>query len=374
MDPLLCSGEILWTNYSKTGSWTRKTRTIQMVANSCFSHTKRKTEKGISERNSVRQFFGYHSAVCRSNFMSMAALGGRADTVEKNVPTFALNWKSSAKTPSIGRCGPSGVATAASIRSLGVVEEKEEKEELTLDDIRESLIRQEDSIIYNLLERAQYCTNPPVYVPGFFPMEGVTGSLVDYLLKETERLHAGVRRYTSPDEHAFFPEDLPEPILPTMAYPKVLHRAADLININSDVREMYFEHLLPGIAVSGDDGNYGSAATCDVLCLQALSKRIHYGKFVAEAKFRDTPQLFAPHIRAQDSEALYKLITFESVERAVVNRVEAKARIYGQEVDPDASKPPVYKIDPKLVAWLYGEWVMPLTKKVQVQYLLRRLD
>lgn len=40
------------------------------------------------------------------------------------------------------------------------------------------------------------------------------------------------------------------------------------------------------IAAAGDDGNYGSAATLDVLCLQALSKRIHYGKFVAEAKFR----------------------------------------------------------------------------------------
>lgn len=40
------------------------------------------------------------------------------------------------------------------------------------------------------------------------------------------------------------------------------------------------------IAAPGDDGNYGSAATIDVLCLQALSKRIHYGKFVAEAKFR----------------------------------------------------------------------------------------
>ncbi|KAL3678167.1 hypothetical protein R1sor_021123 [Riccia sorocarpa] len=328
----------------------------------------------------------------------MGAVDGRADTIEKHVPEFALIWKSPPKRPSIGRCGPSGVAAAASTRffpfplhpyyvdtlkgglmasyhtSVGVVEEKDEKEELTLDCIRESLIRQEDSIIYNLLERAQYCTNPPVYVPGSFPVEGLKDSLIEYLLRETERLHATVRRYTSPDEHAFFPEGLPKPLLPPMDYPKVLHKAADQININSDIWKMYFDQLLPGIAASGDDGNYGSAATCDVLCLQALSKRIHYGKFVAEAKFRDTPELFEPHIRAQDSEALFKLITFETVERAVVNRVEAKARTYGQEVDLNANKPPVYKIDPKLVAWLYGEWVMPLTKKVQVQYLLRRLD
>ena len=38
--------------------------------------------------------------------------------------------------------------------------------------------------------------------------------------------------------------------------------------------------------VSGDDGNYGSAAVCDIAVLQALSKRIHFGKFIAEAKFQ----------------------------------------------------------------------------------------
>lgn len=37
---------------------------------------------------------------------------------------------------------------------------------------------------------------------------------------------------------------------------------------------------------SGDDGNYGSAAVCDIAVLQALSKRIHFGKFIAEAKFQ----------------------------------------------------------------------------------------
>lgn len=45
-------------------------------------------------------------------------------------------------------------------------------------------------------------------------------------------------------------------------------------------------HHPPGITLPGDDNNHGSAATLDILCLQALSKRIHYGKFVAEAKFR----------------------------------------------------------------------------------------
>ena len=33
-----------------------------------------------------------------------------------------------------------------------------------------------------------------------------------------------------------------------------------------------------------------------------------------------------------------------------------------------------YKVAPDAIAALYRDWVMPLTKKVQVHYLLRRLD
>lgn len=78
----------------------------------------------------------------------------------------------------------------------------------------------------------------------------------------------------------------------------------------------------------------------------------------------------------QDSDQLMTLLTYESVEEAVIRRVEMKAKTYGQEVAVEVSDGdgPVFKINPGLVAHLYGEWIMPLTKEVQVQYLLRRLD
>ncbi|KAF3339516.1 chorismate mutase 1 [Carex littledalei] len=66
-----------------------------------------------------------------------------------------------------------------------------------------------------------------------------------------------------------------------------------------------------------------------------------------------------------------------------VRRVEVKATIFGQEVRGDGETHasfngngamPVYKIQLTLVAELYGTWIMPLTKEVQVQYLLQRLD
>ncbi|XWS40929.1 hypothetical protein CRYUN_Cryun17cG0038100 [Craigia yunnanensis] len=253
----------------------------------------------------------------------------------------------------------------------------DESENLTLEAVRHSLIRQEDSIIFSLLERAQYCYNADTYDPDAFSMDGFHGSLVEYMLRETEKLHAQVGRYKSPDEHPFFPDELPDPLLPPLQYPQVLHPIADSININNQVWEMYFRNLIPRLVKKGDDGNCGSTAVCDTMCLQILSKRIHYGKFVAECKFRASPDAYIIAIREQNRDWLMELLTYPSVEESIKKRVEMKAITYGQIVPANINEDgcdPVHKINPSLVADLYGDWIMPLTKEVQVEYLLRRLD
>lgn len=71
----------------------------------------------------------------------------------------------------------------------------DESESLTLEGVRHSLIRQEDSIIFSLLERAQYCYNTDTYDCNAFSMDGFHGSLVEFMLRETEKLHAQVSKY-----------------------------------------------------------------------------------------------------------------------------------------------------------------------------------
>ena len=51
---------------------------------------------------------------------------------------------------------------------------------------------------------------------------------------------------------------------------QVLHPITDSININKQVMDMYFTDLLPRLVKDGDDGNAGSAALCDTICLQVL--------------------------------------------------------------------------------------------------------
>lgn len=81
--------------------------------------------------------------------------------------------------------------------------------------------------------------------------------------------------------------------------------------------DLYLQELVPGITEPGDDNNYGSAAMQDVLCLQALSKRIHYGKFVAEAKFRADPEQYQKLISNRDQDAIMQTLTSIDVEKKV---------------------------------------------------------
>ena len=89
------------------------------------------------------------------------------------------------------------------------------------------------------------------------------------------------------------------------------------INLNKQIMDLYLQELMPGITEPGDDNNYGSAAMQDVLCLQALSKRIHYGKFVAEAKYRAHPEQYEQLIQNRDHDAIMNTLTNEDVEKKV---------------------------------------------------------
>lgn len=87
--------------------------------------------------------------------------------------------------------------------------------------------------------------------------------------------------------------------------------------------------------------------------------------------------IFSPTMM-QDRDKLMALLTKPLVEEDVKNRVLMKAQTYGQEVKvsegKDNNSGTVYRIEPTLIAKLYVDWIMPLTKQVQVEYLLRRLD
>ncbi|KAH8728617.1 chorismate mutase [Phaeosphaeriaceae sp. PMI808] len=255
---------------------------------------------------------------------------------------------------------------------------------LDLANIRFQLIRLEDTITFHLIERVQFPLNSTIYLPGALALNTATTvtttpttlSLFDWMLREQERLHSLVRRYQSPDEYPFFPDALQEPILQPLAYPKILH--PNNVVVNAKLKDCYINHILPTACVQkagGDRGesqeNYGSAATCDVLTIQALSRRIHFGKFVAEAKFQKEPDRFVALIKAEDRQGIDEAITNAAVEKHVLERLRLKAKTYG--TDPDSGASGFSKVDANAVVAMYKDWVIPLTKEVEVEYLMQRL-
>ncbi|KAL0903579.1 hypothetical protein M5K25_027968 [Dendrobium thyrsiflorum] len=246
---------------------------------------------------------------------------------------------------------------------------------ITIDSLRASLVKQEDFIVFSLIERARYPYNSFAYDPSFLGNQNC--SFVELFVRESEAMEAKFGRYQNPEELPFFPDYKQPQLAPPHKFPNILHPPAASVNISRKIWDMYFNDFLPLFTKKSADGNYQQTVASDLICLQALSRRIHSGRFVAEIKFRDSPQNYTPAIQAKDSETLMKLLTFASVEEAVVKRVFKKAEIFGQNVNLGKNNvkgvESRYKVEPSVASKLYQEWVIPFTKQVEVDYLLRRL-
>lgn len=70
---------------------------------------------------------------------------------------------------------------------------------LSLDRIRSILNRLEDTIIFSLIERAQFAHNPKIYERGVFEeLKALqfNGSWLEWFLKETEAFHGAPRHFS----------------------------------------------------------------------------------------------------------------------------------------------------------------------------------
>lgn len=89
-------------------------------------------------------------------------------------------------------------------------------------------------------------------------------------------------------------------------------------------------------------------------------------------------------IKLEDRDGLMELLTNKAVEEALLRRLRRKAMIYGHDITEKGeivldeptqpSQQQNLKIQADVVVNLYERFVIPLTKEVEVEYLLKRLD
>ncbi|CCE65731.1 hypothetical protein TPHA_0M01560 [Tetrapisispora phaffii CBS 4417] len=246
---------------------------------------------------------------------------------------------------------------------------------LNLQNIRDELVKMENSIIFKFIERSNFPTCPSIYDPKHsnLSIPNFEGSFLDWAILQLEIAHSQLRRFESPDETPFFPDKILKPILPSIEYPQILAKYSSEVNYNNKIKRIYIDEIVPLISkYSGDQAeNFGSVATRDIELLQSLSRRIHFGKFVAEAKFQNNVELYTDLIKRKDVDGIMKNITNSAVEEKILERLTTKAEVYG--VDP-TDKEGERKITPEYLVKIYKEIVIPITKEVEVEYLLRRLE
>lgn len=236
--------------------------------------------------------------------------------------------------------------------------------------VAERLEALEETIIFRILDRAQYKLNSAVYTKGAFslPNQEKDASLLDYMHKFSERVFAQLGRFTSAEEKPFFADTVwTADVAVRHEKDALCEDAAANINLTAKIKERYVA-FVNKFCEDGDDGEYGSAAEADVAALAAISKRIHYGSFyVAQSKFSTNPDGYIQAARNGEAD-VKKLLVRREVEEKIAARVTQKCEKIQSAYTSEFRK----KINPKLIEEFYSETIIPLTVSGETEYILRR--
>lgn len=248
----------------------------------------------------------------------------------------------------------------------------------------------EETIIHRLIDRAQFASNARAYRAGESGFDGAgDSSLFDMRLRYQEEMDAAFGRYHVPEERPFH-RDLPESKR-RVSLPDTPLRIADfdLVNLTREIVREYTRRLprlcrgfakstVPGTVVTSaadgdddgdDDGQYGSSVEHDVLAIQAIARRVHFGAlYVAESKYLAMPEQLAALIEADDRPGILELITRPEVEERILRRVAEKVDYIQATINERVRR----RIDPGVVLDLYRGVIIPLTKEGELRYLSAR--
>jgi chorismate mutase len=127
------------------------------------------------------------------------------------------------------------------------------------------------------------------------------------------------------------------------------------------LRPLYLRLLLPELCEPGADPDPAVCISADSACLDAIARRLAQSVHIATRKREALPPALQRALSTGDPQQVEIAITHEAVEGEVLTRVQTLAA--AQAHSPD--------IPPRLVA-IYRNWLIPLSRNIQVHGLLHR--
>ncbi len=166
-----------------------------------------------------------------------------------------------------------------------------------------------------------------------------------------------VARARLPHNEALYPLGAPRPEPRELA--SRFARTATPASRVGVLRQVYLDLVLPRLCVPGGDEG-PTPFTADAACLDALARRLSLSVHVATRKREAVPPQLQAALASRDPAQVEAAITFPAVEEEVLARVRARAAGVGR---PDL---------PERIAGVYADWLIPLSRKIQVHGLLNR--
>jgi len=236
---------------------------------------------------------------------------------------------------------------------------------MDLDKVRNRLINLEDIIIRSLCQRAKYKYNIEIYEHNsdkFKYNNNYEGTYFDFMFKPIENVHSTAGRYECFDERPFYKgltksqvereynSKIPDDIL----------KFSKKINFSPWIKIAYL-NFLKDLCEDGDDANYGDSILCDIFNLQAISKRVHYGILVMEAKYQQSPDIYDELLNKDNDISISSKLKNVNIELKVLERVKEKSIKNGIK-------------NPEVIVNFFKNIIIPMTIQVELDYIFTKKD
>ncbi len=128
------------------------------------------------------------------------------------------------------------------------------------------------------------------------------------------------------------------------------------------LRPLYVKTLLPILCSAGTDPDRRKCIAADASCLNALVQRLNLSVHVAALKREEIPEPLRLPLEKRDPIQLETAITNHAVEAEVIGRILEMSRIRQNHTAEL----------PEKISRLYADWIIPLSRKIQVHDLLAK--
>jgi len=127
------------------------------------------------------------------------------------------------------------------------------------------------------------------------------------------------------------------------------------------LRPLYINALLPVLCAPGADVDRRKCIAADASCMNALVQRLNLSVHVAALKLEEIPESLLIPLQNRDPVQMEEAITNHAVEAEVIGRILEMTR----EQHTSAELP-------QKIERLYAEWIIPISRKIQVHDLLAK--